>query len=79
MIGEKKAREIAQKLIDESKHNVVITYFSQIGSEKEEDGLYIFGVKDIKSGKTFYPGQLFPAIRKGDGELIDFALIPPGM
>lgn len=78
MISIEKAREIAQSLIDRAERAFEITSISELHGNTEEESLYIFGVKDPKSNKHYYPGQLFPSIRKSDGELIDFALIPPG-
>lgn len=78
MISLEDARKIAQDLIDKSNRNLEITVITEVGAAKEEDALYLFGVKDPVTNRHYYPGELFPSIRMSDGELVDFALIPPG-
>lgn len=78
MISMEEARKIAQDLIDKSNRSLEITIISKLNAEKEEDALYLFGVKDPATNRHYYPGELFPSIRMSDGALVDFALIPPG-
>lgn len=78
MISLEDARKIAQGLIEETKRTLEITVFSELNGKTEEESLYIFGVKDPETNRHYYPGELFPSIRKTDGELVDFALVPPG-
>lgn len=78
MITMDEARKIAQDLIDKSNRNLEITVISAVGAAKEEDALYLWGVKDPTTNRHYYPGELFPSIRMSDGELVDFALFPPG-
>lgn len=78
MISIEVARKIAQALIDESQRNLEITNITELNGVTEEENIYIYGVKDPSNNRHYYPGELFPSIRKGDGALVDFALIPPG-
>lgn len=78
MINIEEARRIAQKLVSNSGLNVEIANITEVENEKEEDSLFVFCVEDLDNKACYYPGELFPAIRKGDGELVDFKLIPPG-
>ena len=76
-INEKRARAIADNMIAESGKNLTITAFDSIDEIDGSDGLYFFWVQDLDTGKGYYPGELFKAIRKSDGELVDFLLPTP--
>ena len=78
MISMEEARKIAQDLIDKSNRPLEITVIPKLGANKEEDALYLFGVRDPATNRHYHPGELFPSIRMSDGELVDFELIPPG-
>lgn len=77
-LTEKEARAIAEKLVRESGRDLVITEFSDVeDADNSEDGLFFFWVEDEETGVSYYPGELFPAIRKSDGKLVDYFLPPP--
>lgn len=78
MISITEARQIAEEIVRRSGRNLVITNLSELHDENDFESLFIFSLKDEKTGQHYYPGELFPAIRKGDGKLVDFSLPPPG-
>jgi hypothetical protein len=78
MISIQEAKKIAEQLIKNSGRNLTITSFSEIHSDDADRDLYIFSVADKDTDESFFFGELFPAIRKSDGKLVDFPMPPPG-
>lgn len=78
-ISREEARKIAEVLIRESGRDLRITDFSEIYSDDPDFDLYFFSVADAETGESYYFGELFPAIRKADGALVDFSVPPPGI
>lgn len=76
-ISEKQARAIAEKMVEESPKNVRVTDLYSVADDDYPDGLYVFWVEDKDTGMTYVPGELFKAISKRDGELVDFTLPMP--
>jgi hypothetical protein len=75
-INRAQAMQIAEKMIKQSRKKLCITAFESI-DYVDGDGLFIFCVQDQDTGRYYYPGELFKAIRKSDGQLVDFELPPP--
>lgn len=78
MISITEARFIAEEIARRSGRKLIITSFSELHDENDFESLYLFSLKDEETGQHYYPGELFPSIRKGDGKLVDFSLPPPG-
>lgn len=75
-ISKEEARNHAENMIKESGKNLRITAFESL-RYINGDGLYFFSVQDRDTGKNYYPGELFKAIRMSDGALVDFKLPTP--
>lgn len=68
MITLERAKEMFAKMISESGKNYRIDIVWEI---EDEEPIYVMMVID-EEGKQQLPGRLFPAIRKSDGELVDW-------
>ena len=77
-IGLNKAKEIVEEMVKKSNRNLVIVDFTPVESD-EDDGFYMFGVRDEDTGKYYHPGELLPCINMTDGKPNDFSLVPPGI
>lgn len=68
MITLERAKEMFTKMISESGKNYRIDIVWEID---DEEPIYAMMVID-EEGNQQLPGRLFPAIRKSDGELVDW-------
>ena len=75
-ISKEEARKKAESMVKESGENLRIIAFESV-YYIDGDGLFFFSVQDRDTGKNYYPGELFKAIRMSDGTLVDFKLPTP--
>ncbi len=75
VISEKEAKKMAENMIKESGKNLSV--LDMATAEDSEGYIYLFWAKDNDTGETYCPGEIIKPIRKSNGELLDFVLIPP--
>jgi len=79
MITIDEARKMVEELIRKSGKQLTIVNISEVqDADNDYDSVYVYFLEDQENGKVYYPGELFPTIRKGDGKFVDFTIVPPG-
>lgn len=68
MVTPEEARAIFEEMVKKSGKKYRVEYVVELHLE---DPIYYMLAQDEK-GKQIFPGEVFPSIRKRDGELVDF-------
>lgn len=74
MISQIQAEQMFHSMVNNSGKNYRIERVWEISLEEP---IYVMAVRD-EEGKQVFPGEVFPSIRKSDGELVAFSFPSTG-